>query len=455
MIKQTITYQCGHTGEVELSNDDIQEKISYLRRNQVCPECFYKYKGYTECPIPNRENLPAEYTEEGVIAAGETDNSHEVDYYQEEHSNELQMITDYNRRPIVDSTYDFEAQVAMEQYANISMTYGDVNIHGYSVLRNKGTKILYLPLRKPWTRFDIVNMFEERYCRYVIIDSKRYFVEADIFSIIGRDEHLSRILLDGEVLSSKDIIALHDPLFDSDRSVIKVCSEKWLECCVLRRVSLNMYRRKASCWTEVLSYLYETILNKNISDCDIAEFENLFKQARSCPRKIYNSERAIKERRKWLESQIKKKHCMIEEQKRLLALEEPLRILVEVLIIKSGVTQMLDASQFPFMQSNYKVKKFILEYENEEIKDLLNKCLYIPEIILDGNCKDHRTGGLFCNILPIDKFHSVFEIPEPRLPYIRSASRGIDLHFNDIKNKLSLLTDKLNSLETELKCLTN
>jgi hypothetical protein len=45
---------------------------------------------------------------------------------------------------------------------------------------------------------------------------------------------------------------------------------------------------------------------------------------------------------------------------------------------------MLDASQFPFMQSNYKVKKFILEYENEEIKDLLNKCLYISEIILDG-----------------------------------------------------------------------
>jgi hypothetical protein len=85
---------------------------------------------------------------------------------------------------------------------------------------------------------------------------------------------------------------VHDPLFDSDRSVIKFAVKNGVN--VVLRTSKPIWYRGRLLLTEVLSYLYETILNKNISDCDIAEFENLFKQARSCPRKIYKAERAIK-----------------------------------------------------------------------------------------------------------------------------------------------------------------
>lgn len=232
---------------------------------------------------------------------------------EEERRNRHKAIKEYNDQPaITEWLYSEDELIELENKSTIYMDPNSKDSQGKFVLRLNSVDFLYLPVRRPFTNSDYDVTLQEAFCRYLVINHQKYFIESDIEALLriyckdekGAEDNAVSLLKRTGVLDEKCEIRLIAPDLPNyvhgteSRDSERLGSVLWLEYRVVRQVLRNhMKAKKAysevdfeeSGWTPELVYLYEKIVGKLVSQCDMADYVQKFELAKRAPVKVNDS----------------------------------------------------------------------------------------------------------------------------------------------------------------------
>ena len=205
----------------------------------------------------------------------------------------------------------------------------------HPILKVREIQIHEMDLERKETAM-LPNAQFRKYCRYIIMDGKRYFYISDLLELLdgsGGKKRQAELLKSG-LLNPEDILILEEEgTYKIDPGKLKrtmLGNDRWLELKVLQSVSLRAYKGEPG-WTEDTTYLYAGLLDKDPRTAP--EYRDLLEK----PDELNDLawiERRMKEERARAEAANKSGDFLFDIREMLLAIEEDITKQDAKLIVK-------------------------------------------------------------------------------------------------------------------------